>query len=119
MGVKGGAVKDLKPCPFCGSKPNVQEYNGGFVAIGCSNGRCYIHPHEFGFPSMEDAIEKWNKRAERTCGEWRGDPSPYAITDFEAHEDYELWCEHCDIELDEDWSYCPSCGAKVMADDYL
>lgn len=25
------------------------------------------------------------------------------------------WCEHCDVELDEDWRYCPNCGRKVVA----
>lgn len=33
--------------------------------------------------------------------------------DSAAHEDDELWCEHCDIELDDSWSYCPHCGARV------
>lgn len=51
---------------------------------------------------------------ERTCGEWRGDPRHDAIGHAAAHEDDELWCEHCDIELDESWLYCPHCGARVV-----
>ena len=60
--------------------------------------------------------ERWNRRAERTCGEWRGDPRQDAIGHAAAHEGDELWCEHCDIELDEDWSYCPYCGARVVSE---
>lgn len=60
--------------------------------------------------------ERWNRRAERTCGEWRGDPRHDAIGHAAAHEDDELWCEHCDIELDESWLYCPNCGAKVVGE---
>lgn len=62
----------------------------------------------------EHMAELWNRRAERTCGEWRGDPRHDAIGHAAAHEDDELWCEHCDIELDESWLYCPHCGAKVV-----
>ena len=54
---------------------------------------------------------------ERTCGEWRGDPRHEAIGHAAAHEDDELWCEHCDIELDESWLYCPNCGARVVGND--
>ena len=53
---------------------------------------------------------------ERTCGEWRGDPRHDAIGHAAAHEDDELWCEHCDIELDESWLYCPNCGARVVSE---
>lgn len=53
---------------------------------------------------------------ERTCGEWRGDPRPDAIGHAAEHEDDELWCEHCDIELDEEWAYCPYCGARVVSE---
>ena len=49
---------------------------------------------------------------ERTCGEWRG--GEY-ITNGGFTETYaELWCEHCDILLEEYWQYCPECGAKVV-----
>lgn len=47
------------------------------------------------------------------CGEWRGDPRHDAVGDSAAHEDDELWCEHCDKELDEDWAFCPWCGRKI------
>lgn len=46
---------------------------------------------------------------ERTCGEWRGEQGSYGEEDT-----MELWCEHCDIELEEGWVFCPGCGAKVV-----
>ena len=49
---------------------------------------------------------------ERTCGEWRG--SPGSVWEEDS---LELWCEHCDREIDPDWSYCPFCGAKVVEEE--
>lgn len=53
---------------------------------------------------------------ERTCGQWRGDAQSDACASMAAHENDELWCEHCDIELDESWAYCPHCGARVVVE---
>lgn len=47
---------------------------------------------------------------ERTCGIWRGSLGSV----WGQEDDLELWCEHCDIVLEEDWNYCPTCGAKVV-----
>lgn len=50
---------------------------------------------------------------ELTCGERRSDPqTPYA-TDL-SDDDDELWCENCDIELEEWFEFCPRCGARVI-----
>ncbi len=46
----------------------------------------------------------------RTCGEYRG--NVYETTDGTS-DDIELWCEHCDIPLEDGWRHCPNCGAKV------
>lgn len=43
----------------------------------------------------------------------RGHPRCDAIGHAAAHEDDELWCEHCDIELDDSWRFCPMCGARI------
>ena len=48
----------------------------------------------------------------RTCGEYRG--NVYETTDGTS-DDIELWCEHCDIPLEDGWRHCPNCGAKVVA----
>ena len=54
---------ELKPCPFCGGEARAGEYNGGFGYVGCAGGACRMSPHAFGFPSVEDAAEAWNRRA--------------------------------------------------------
>ena len=78
---------------------------------------------------MADVIAAWNARAAvtdeqfsmavhdgrawqvaRTCGEYRG--NVYETTDGTS-DDIELWCEHCDIPLEDGWRHCPNCGAKV------
>lgn len=56
---------ELKPCPFCGGEARAGEYNGGFGYVGCAGGACRMSPHAFGFPSVEDAAEAWNRRAAR------------------------------------------------------
>ena len=126
-------MTELKPCPFCGSTNLVGSLDVGncmdhedcgapvgvVATLHCDECGCQIQAKV----PLEDArsadanakvFEKWNRRAERTCGEWRGDPRPDAIGHAAEHEDDELWCEHCDIELDEEWAYCPNCGAKVV-----
>lgn len=59
----------LKPCPFCGSEPNVQkaEYNAPYVEyfVRCSNmKKCSVLPFTYSFDNIEDAIDAWNRRAE-------------------------------------------------------
>lgn len=131
--------RDLDTCPFCGGEATSFSEDFGWNHIGeniyrafagcteCGIGYELIHAgddltaeDDYREDGMhcdaleEQAIEMWNRRAERTCGEWRGDPRPDAIGDAAAHENDELWCEHCDTELDENWSYCPYCGARVV-----
>ena len=52
-------------------------------------------------------------RLRTLAGAWDAYGLGGALMDV-AHEDDELWCEHCDIELDDSWRFCPSCGAKVV-----
>lgn len=108
-------MSELKPCPFQkpGETHDVRfiELKPGYGQIGCAD--C-----GFWFPSEEmisrkNAIERWNTRAERTCGEPRGF-IPHDQDNFGHPSFTELWCEHCDIELDPEWDYCPYCGAKVV-----
>ncbi len=102
-------VEQLKPCPFCGGEAIVTEHNGGFAAIGCSCGKCRIHPHAFGFPSVEYAAEAWNRRAERTCRNL----NPPSCRDFECSE-----CgESSEFAPGFMPSYCPHCGARVIKEE--
>ena len=53
----------LKPCPFCGSKViTLASVYSDFNQVGCSNLSCSVLPQTFGYDTMEEAIEAWNRR---------------------------------------------------------
>ena len=53
---------ELKPCPFCGEKPKVCKY-GIEWCIECHSDTCWIVPETGLCESLEEAIQKWNRRA--------------------------------------------------------
>lgn len=120
---------ELKPCPFCGGEASMQRFNASTTParIIC---QCGIELRAAKGQSVEGIVEQWNARAAvtdeqfasavhdgrawqvvRTCGEYRGDV--YETPDGTS-DDIELWCEHCDIPLEDGWHHCPGCGAKVV-----
>ena len=124
---------ELKVCPFCGgdarihSKVLAEGFDSGDWAVCDECGKGDTLPHE----SEEEAAAAWNARAAvadeqfslavndgeawqkvRTCGQPRGF-IPCDSDSFGSMSFAELWCEHCDIELDPEWQFCPSCGAKI------
>lgn len=63
-------VDDIKPCPFCGSKPVYErikphkhhfgfmpDYPGSFI-VNCNTCEIRMFSHE----SQEDVLRKWNNR---------------------------------------------------------
>lgn len=69
-------MEELKPCPFCGGKAEM-NYSGNVYRVRCQNEECYGH-HFSGAVSMytfgavryadaDTAARYWNTRAERTC----------------------------------------------------
>lgn len=102
---------ELKPCPFCGEYPSIDEYVtiGGhveLVRIACS----HTAPTAEVIGSPEFASKAWNTRAERTCMVLseldRGSIFPVSFT---------LTCGHVAYRWDmKPPSYCPECGAKVV-----
>lgn len=121
---------ELKPCPCCGNMhlettANVNESNnlGRCGAVWCE---CGLH---MSARSLEEAMARWNARAERTCRiEWRGEVYE---SEEGIEEDGSYFCTACDQELTGSlaeawddyhaWGYkgeqpfrnCPNCGAKV------
>ena len=112
--------EELKPCPFCGGEAHfikVKHVVGVWYTVCCDDAECFGHEQSRLYTLRRLAAEAWNRRAERTCGELRGEPRHDAIGYSAAHEDDELWCEHCDIELDDSWLFCPNCGARVVEEE--
>ena len=70
-------MKKLKPCPFCGSKPELWERKCTKTkyTIGCPNIECFLwipldvklrKLHNYGtcYTKKEDLIREWNRRKE-------------------------------------------------------
>lgn len=96
-------MTELKPCPFCGRKPDVATLSDGFTIIECIGARMHG-------VTEEEAISNWNTRYERTCHivmveecEWECDKCRTAIDWESPYEDDPPSCK-----------YCPNCGAKVV-----
>lgn len=47
-------MNELKPCPFCGRKPELRHDDDGFSYIVCANDNCYVNDNA--------AIMAWNRR---------------------------------------------------------
>lgn len=61
------AETELKPCPFCGSKPIIEHWSsGGYMyMVKCNNPYCFVPAK--GYPSGHDLNEvkiEWNRRAD-------------------------------------------------------
>jgi Lar family restriction alleviation protein len=52
-------MSELKPCPFCGGKVEVLQYDG-YIAVFCKNCNAQIFNDEF---DDEKVINSWNTRA--------------------------------------------------------
>jgi len=54
----------LKPCPFCGVVPEVEETKDFVYDIKCYNMHCEIELTLKNYaPSEEEAVKFWNKRS--------------------------------------------------------
>ena len=113
-------MDDLKPCPFCGNRQVVHREFGGLVLNTTSHKRnCIMRKLlSFGmggglvFDTKAEAIEAWNTRAERTC-------------ENVAPSYLDFLCSKCgfvhyhsdenDSGSGNEWSHCPSSGAKVVS----
>lgn len=55
-------MADLKPCPFCGSAPELRTSHG-WHAVGCSTFmKCPASIHALTHRSEADAVRAWNTR---------------------------------------------------------
>ena len=93
----------LKPCPFCGNKKSVHAYTYKDAVYRQYAVKCNKCGARIMGASTELAIDKWNRRAERTVKAIR---KPEAFF-YRCECGYGLCCEKNDM------NYCPSCGARL------
>jgi len=66
---------ELKPCPFCGSPAELDDYSiydrwgrvgvrQSQIYIRCSNQDCPVRPETWGYKRKGWAIRGWNKRVD-------------------------------------------------------
>lgn len=53
-------MNELKPCPFCGRKPELRRNDDGFSYIVCANDNCYVNNNCY--VNDNAAIKAWNRR---------------------------------------------------------
>ena len=133
-------TQELKPCPFCGSSNLARSVDGGILPdfidsarfdyrekpyyITCTltcddcgamlQGYTATGKHEDCDPddAIDDAYNKWNTRAERTC-------EMVKLADYSEYVAYRSGiyvCSRCGKKSvhESSWGYCPNCGAKVV-----
>lgn len=52
---------NLKPCPFCGVQPEIEDRNGHWKDVACLNVHCLVQPRALDC-SVISAFETWNRR---------------------------------------------------------
>lgn len=108
-------AETLRPCPFCGGVAGVDKTNyyfedSGEMAMSAFVVSCRACGMKTARHRTEDgAVRSWNRRKERTCRVVRGgEPSSTGVP-------RELRCSECGGRLSRFGSFCPTCGARVVA----
>lgn len=100
-------INELLPCPFCGGKAKWKGYYTGSTSGLVECAECAACTRGV---NWEEAKERWNARAERTCTmgavAWPGDDALLYI------------CSECGgrTYTEDAPEYCAWCGARVMSE---
>lgn len=105
-------MTELKPCPLGCPKSHIKVYTRKITSehfeakLQCN--KCDISIARSGATeecALENAIQAWNTRAERTCKpKWKRDSQGYLT----------LVCDMCHKPIDYTDNFCAECGAKVV-----
>ena len=99
-------MSDLKPCPFCGNEYSLMSGEMAEGSYMLQPG--FVFCCECGAEISEckteaEAIEAWNRRAERKKGKW--------IKTYRGQVN--SFCSECKMEAGKQTSFCPNCGAMM------
>ena len=109
----------LRACPFCGGEAHaaLAAYASGATAhVVCDACGAKVYGYGRGERGLRDAVESWNRRAERTCRDVGG-LDKFVCSECGAslymlgmYDDPTYWVDDVAAPLE----YCPNCGAKVV-----
>lgn len=100
-------MSELRECPFCGGEVTM-EYAVADHYIDCPTCQRRHWEEDAGMKNAgrDGLIRWWNTRFERTCEKVPGKMH---------YGERRPKCSECGYGLgDPRWTYCPSCGAKVI-----
>lgn len=109
-------MTELKHCPFCGATRglyalDVDNSTSGEPQVFCDNCKAVFECERAS--TIEEAIEAWNTRAEKTCK-----IKPWRMEEDTGFYDC-LECECGHVMDGSEWAkstYCPNCRARIVGD---
>ena len=102
-------MSELLPCPFCGGSNLAEGFHSPFVI--CED--CGAFGPGSADITHEEAVNKWNTRAERMCE----CVAEYAESPFDGKTIVLHRCSACHELMRPHMRYCPNCGAKVIEEE--
>ena len=104
----GGKTYDLLPCPHCGGEAEFRDGSSTAPYIRCKSCGCRTGSGR----SYEKLVERWNRRAERTCRmEFVMQAGMFQCSECGEYHIQAAYAMEKGV-----WSYCPNCGAKVVGE---
>ena len=110
-----GMSKNINPCPFCGcdARLTYSTDNHRQPYVTCDTPRCPgCNTYQWHYHTKAEAIEAWNRRAERTVKVIEHDASVTDTDGYKYHRS-EYLCGACKKKVLGGDEYCSHCGAKL------
>ena len=117
-------MEKLKPCPFCGGKAVVELCGKGNFAHWCVWCNCGVLKQDH--KTEAEAIEAWNTRTypegevmlmgDRVFISGHGHYVKAQTCRIDRRVPDAPFCSECAYDWNDEWNYCPNCGAKVVED---